>query len=207
MGRGFKPHLPHPTAPAHSAAPRPAAVLGPPAARGYRCPVALSRRRRLPAADRALLDLRPGDRVLVDAHLTDGRWAVASRRALHLLEDGKVARVAWSDVDRGSLDPATRVLTVTWVWGGTSRLPFAQDSASVSFTQTFRERVQQSVVHVVPVTVPGGAKVRLALRRDEDGEIFTQVLGDAEVDVDDPAVSAALDVAEAEARDAVGLPR
>ncbi|MDC7122325.1 hypothetical protein OMK64_12350, partial [Cellulomonas fimi] len=88
--------------------------------------MALSRRRRLPAADRALLDLRPGDRVLVEAHLSDGRWAVASRRALHLLEDGKVARVPWSEVDRGSLDPATRVLSVTWVWGGTSRLPFAQ---------------------------------------------------------------------------------
>ncbi|AEE46404.1 hypothetical protein [Cellulomonas fimi] len=167
----------------------------------------LLRRRRLPAPERALLDLRPGDKVLVEAHLTDGRWAVATRRAVHLLEEGQVVRVPWSDVDRGSLDPTTRVLTVTWVWGGTSRLPFAQDGASVAFTQTFRERVQQSVVHAVPVTVPGGARVRLALRRDEEGEIFTQVLGDGTVDVEDPAVSAALDVAEAEARDAAGLPR
>ncbi|GCE77870.1 hypothetical protein [Cellulomonas biazotea] len=167
----------------------------------------LTRRRRLPAADRARLDLRPGDKVLVEVRLADGRWAVATRRALHLLEDEQVARVPWSDVDRGSLDPATRVLTVTWVWGASSRLPFEQDSTSVAFAQTFRERVQQSVVHAVPVTVPGGARVRLALRRDEDGEIFTQVLGDGTVDVDDPAVSAALDVAEAEIRDAVGLPR
>ncbi len=140
--------------------------------------------------------------------LTDDSWVVASRQALHLLDpSGPVARHPWSDVDHGALDPATRTLALRWVWGPTTRLTFAEGPGSVEFAQTFRERVQQSVVHAVAVTLPGGQRVRVALRRGEDDEMFTQVLGDASVDLSDPAVATLIDQAEDEVRDAAGLPR
>ncbi|MBO3084046.1 AbrB/MazE/SpoVT family DNA-binding domain-containing protein [Cellulomonas fengjieae] len=165
-------------------------------------------RRRLPAAVRARLDLRPGDTVLVSTELSDGRWAVASRRALHLVPpDGPAARHPWSDVDHGSLDPETRTMTLRWVWGDSERLTFSEAPGSFAFSQTFRERVQQSVVHAAAVSLPGGKRARVVLRRDEDGKLFTQVLGDAAIDLTDAAVAAAVDAAEDEVRDAVGLPR
>ncbi|WP_146925138.1 hypothetical protein [Cellulomonas xylanilytica] len=170
--------------------------------------MALFSRRRLPPTDRTRLDLRPGDTVLVSTELSDGRRAVATRRALHLLApDGPVVRHPWSDVDHGSLDPATRTMTLRWVWGESERLTFSEVPGSFAFSQTFRERVQQSVVHAVSVTLPRGQRARVVLRRDEAGTMFTQVLGDATIDLSDPAVAAVVDAAEDEVRDAVGLPR
>ncbi|MDM7831508.1 hypothetical protein [Cellulomonas edaphi] len=164
-------------------------------------------RRRLPAADRTRLELRTGDRVLVAVGLADGRQAVATRLALHVLSPDSVTRTPWADVDSGTLDPATRTLAVRWVWGASTRLTFAEDRASVRFNQAFRERVQQSVVHTTSVALPGGRRARVALRRDEDGELFSQVLADADVDLADPEVAALVDAAEDAVRDAAGLPR
>ena len=170
--------------------------------------MALFSRRRLPDAVRSRLDLRPGDAVLVSTELTDDRWVVASRLALHVLDAGsEVARHPWSDVDHGALDPTTRTLSVRWVWGRTTRFVFSDAPGSTAFAQTFRERVQQSVVHAVATTLPDGQRVRVALRRGEDDDLFTQVLGEGSVDLSDPAVAAAVDAAEDEVRDAVGLPR
>ena len=58
-----------------------------------------------------------------------------------------------------------------------------------------------------PSRSPGGQRARVVLRRDEAGTMFTQVLGDASIDLSDPAVAAVVDAAEDEVRDAVGLPR
>ncbi len=171
----------------------------------YRDPVPSLTRNRLTAADQSRLALRSGDRVLVVATLADGRRAAASRLALHVVSDDAVVRAPWADVDRGNLDPASRTLTVRWVWGTSEALVFESDRASVRFTQTFRERVQQSVVHATSVTVPGGG-ARVALRRDEDGALFTQVLADEGVDLADPLVAAAVDAAEDAIRAAAGLP-
>ncbi|WP_051681599.1 hypothetical protein [Cellulomonas sp. HZM] len=165
------------------------------------------RSRRLTAADRARVALRPGDRVLASATLADERVVVCSRLALHVLAPGEILRTPWADVDHGALDPATRTLVVRWVWGGSSELAFADDRASVAVAQTFRERVQQSVVHTTNVALPGGRRARVALRRDEDGELFSQVLADPDVDLADPVVARLVDAAEDDVRDAAGLPR
>jgi hypothetical protein len=168
---------------------------------------AIPRSRRPAADERARLALRPGDRALVAADLTDGRRVVATRLALYVLTADEVTRAPWADVDQGSLDPATRTLTVRWVWGDSTRLRFAEDRASIVFNQTFRERVQASVVHTTSVALPGGRRARVALRRDEDGELFSQVLAEGDVDLADPDVAPLIDAAEDAVRDAAGLPR
>jgi len=172
----------------------------------YREPVAAFRSSRaLSTDDRRRVDLRRGDRVLVAATLVDGRRVVASRLALHVLNGEAVSRTPWADVDRGSLDATTRALSVRWVWGGTDVFTFDTDRNSVRFAQTFRERVQSSVVHATTVALPTGGQARVALRRDEDGELFTQVVADEGVDLADPEVASAVDEAEDTLRASAGL--
>jgi hypothetical protein len=164
------------------------------------------RRPSLPAHVLRVLDLPDGDRVVAWADLTDG-WAVASRQALHIAPaGGPVRRRPWSDVDRASLDPETATLTIVWVEGPSDHLRLADDGPQ-PFPGALRERVQSSVVHSETVTVRGNGRVRVAVRRDESGGLFTQVIGDGQVDLRDPAVAAVVDAAEARVRDAAGLPR
>ncbi len=161
---------------------------------------------RPPADVRRRLDLRRGDALLVAVRLPDERWAAASRDALHLLpREGEAAHVPWSAIERGTLDTPTHTLTVHWVTGATAVLVLPEDADGRAFARTFRERVQQSVVHSTTVTLPGAGQVQVALRRDAAGELFTQVLGGARVDLADPQVRAVLDEAESRVREAAGL--
>ncbi len=164
-----------------------------------------SRRPALPAALKEQLDLRPGDRALAVAELTGERWAVASRRALYVTDsDGAFERHPWSDVDRANLTAETATITVQWIDGTSEDLPLTGASPS-AFAQTLRERVQSSVVQAETVPVPGGRQVQVALRRDEDGALLTQVVGDGRVDLTDPAVAAVVNSAESKLRAAAGL--
>ncbi len=163
----------------------------------------LRRRPSLPADVRRNLALVPGDRVLSAAALTDGRWVVATRRALYVAGEG-VVRHAWVDVDRASFSPETTAITVYWVTGTAEELALTPP-VPVTFAQTLRERVQSSVVHVETVTLPRGGQARVVLRRGEQGELFTQVIGSGRVDLGDPEVVAVLDRAEEQVRAAAGL--
>jgi hypothetical protein len=163
-----------------------------------------SRRHVLPDDVRRALDLPPGDRVLATAALSGDRWLAATRRALYVTDGPDVVRHPWTDVDRASFAPEPAAITVHWVTGAVQELPLAPP-VPVTFAQTFRERVQSSVVHVETVTVPGAGPVRVVLRRGEDGDLFTQVIGSGRVDVSDPAVAVVLDEAEARVRSAAGL--
>ena len=163
-----------------------------------------SRRPALPDDVRRALDLPAGDRVLAVAASGAG-WLVATRQALHVARGAApVRRHPWSDVDRAAFAPEPAAITVHWVTGAVEELPLTEP-VPVAFAQTLRERVQSSVVHVETVTVPGAGPVRVALRRDEGGELFTQVIGSGRVDLADPAVVALLDDAEARVRQAAGL--
>lgn len=194
-----------------------------------------SRRPSLPAPLRTRLALPPGDRVLVVTELADGGWAVATRRALYVVDgpgagdppasgspaataptrpavtgadaphDPAVVRHAWAEVDRASLDAESATLVVHWVTGSSQPLALTGTGAR-DFAQVLRERVQSSVVHSEKVPVRGGGTVRVALRRDEDGELVSQVIGDGTVDLRDPAVAALVDAAERRVRSAAGLP-
>lgn len=165
------------------------------------------RRPTLPDPVRRSLEIPANDRVLASAELVDGSWAVATRAAL-LTSDatGAVASRPWCDVDRASYSPETATITVSWVDGAPPlALPLA-DPRRTSLAQTLRERVQSSVVIAETVTFAAGRTARVAVRRDGDGELFSQVVADPGVDLDDPEVAARVDAAEGRVRSASGLP-
>jgi hypothetical protein len=164
-----------------------------------------TRRTALPSDVRSSLHLRHGDSVIAAAEITDG-WAVASRLALYVALSDDVRRRPWADVDRASLDPETETITVGWVDGVRQDLHLL-DNRHPGFARALRERVQSSVVHAETVRLAGGAQVRVALRRDEDGGLFSQVIGEGRVNLADPAVAAVVDAAEARVRGAAGLPQ
>ena len=181
-----------------------------------------SRRPTLPAQIRTSLDLRHGDNVLAVAALNDGAWVVASRQALHVAPPSRsevpstapgtgpvptVARHAWSEVDRATLDPESSELTVHWITGGSECLRLADPTRSIRFAQVLRERVQASVVHSEVVSLSAGRVIKVALRRDEEGQLLSQVIGDGRTDLSDPAVAALVDAAERRVRGAAGLPQ
>ena len=139
------------------------------------------------------------------AELTDGRWAVAARRSLYVAgPDGAVERRPWCHVDRASLAPESSTITVSWVDGDRSELTLT-GSGAAPFAETLRERVQYSVIHTEIVALPGGVAARVALRRDENGRLISQVIGSEGLDLTDPAVASQVDAAEARVRSAAGL--
>ncbi|MDR3068544.1 MAG: hypothetical protein LBU50_03475 [Cellulomonas sp.] len=150
--------------------------------------------------------LAPTDDVLAAVELADRRWAAAGRRALHVLDvDGeRVQRWPWAQVDHGSLDPQQRTLTVHLVDGPELVLELVDQTSSRPFAGAFRERVQSSVVCSCDVTAPSGI-VYVTVRRGEDGDLFTQVVGPGKADLDDPQVAALVKEAEARMREVAGM--
>lgn len=166
------------------------------------------RRPALPDAARRALDLSPGDRVLAAADLEDGSWAVATRAVLATCAaDGRApVQRPWADVDRASYAPETSTITVTWVDGASPVVLRLADPRRTALVQTLRERVQSSVVLSETVTFAAGRTARVAVRRDVDGALFSQVVAEPGVDLGDPEVAARVDAAESRVRAASGLP-
>ena len=158
----------------------------------------------MPTAVRAQLDLPPRDALLAAAALVDGSYAATSRFALHHIEDSGVRSWPWTDVDRASLDPETATIHVTLVTGASLDLALTSER-NRSFAQTLRERVQNSVVNSSSTELENGIIVRVAVRRDSDGELFSQVIAPGTVDLADPATAAVVDGLEARVRQAAGL--
>lgn len=166
------------------------------------------RRPSLPDDVRRALDLPAGDRVLASAELVDGSWAVATRTSLVTSHPAGRAVVArpWSDVDRAAYVPEASTITVTWVDGTSSLELHLVDPRRSGLVATLRERVQSSVVLSETVTFAAGRTARVAVRRDGDGGLFSQVVAEPGVDLQDPEVAARVDAAEGRVRSASGLP-
>jgi hypothetical protein len=111
----------------------------------------------------------------------------------------------WADVDRATYDTESNVIRVHWV-DGDEPTPLPLDGRRSVLPQVLRERVQWSVVLAEPVKLPGGRSARVAVRRQADGELFSQVIGGRGVDLTDPDTAGAIDAAEARVRNAAGLP-
>ena len=166
----------------------------------------LSRAEKLPADVRSALDLDRGDRVLAHGRLDDGSWAVATTSSLVRSTGTSSASCRWCDVDRGSWDPTSSTLTVTWVDGRAPLLLRFAHPAKTSIMSVFRERVQASVVMSETVPVGTGLTARVAVRKDHHGNLLTQVVGDAGADLSDPLTQAAVRSALARLRSASGAP-
>jgi hypothetical protein len=167
--------------------------------------MALFARSSLPDDARRSLRLPPKDAVLASAQLVDGSWAVATRTLLATTGDGALSR-PWCDVDRAGYDPATASITVEWVDDAAPLVLRLADARRVSLAQTVRERVQSSVVLAEVVALGEGRKAKVAVRRDQDGSLFSQVVVDAGVDLDDARTRAVIDAAEDRVRGMSGLP-
>ncbi|WP_425956724.1 hypothetical protein [Xylanimonas sp. McL0601] len=165
-----------------------------------------SRRPTLPFDVRTALGLTRADHVLASAPLADGGWAVATNAELISTRSGVVVRRPWCDVDRAAFDPAHDIVTVQWVDAEPDLRLRTVDSAKSWLPQVVRERVEWSVVLGEEVALPGGRTAKVAVRRDVDGSLFSQVLAGPRVDLDDPAVASLVDAAEQRVRSAVGLP-
>ncbi|OLT54015.1 hypothetical protein [Cellulosimicrobium sp. CUA-896] len=160
------------------------------------------RRPSLPDDVRRALHLPAGDRVLASAELRDGSWAVATRGSLVTSDPTGRAVVArpWSDVDRASYAPEASTITVTWVDGTPPLALHLVDPRRSGLVPTLRERVQSSVVLAETVTFAAGRTARVAVRRDRDGALFSQVVAEPGVDLHDPEVAARVDAAEGRVR-------
>jgi hypothetical protein len=147
------------------------------------------------------------DDPLAWTELTDGRWAVVTTRALALADAGGISgRYPWHTLEHGRWDGDARELTVAWVDGATVPLVLRPTTDDVArFTSVLRERVQSSVVHTESMDTPGGAFVRVNIRRDESGELLSQVTAQGPLRGDD-AERQLIDDLERRARAAVGLP-
>lgn len=165
----------------------------------------LRRRAVLPEDVREGLDLGPEDRIMAITPLTDG-WAVATARRLHVVPSNTTAiRRPWSDIAGARLDADAAMLTVTLVDTASPVELHLADGTDRVFADTVRQRIEASILLTERVVLPLGPVVRVVLRRGPDGTAFTQVLGDARVDLSDPSTATAVEAAEARVRETIGL--
>ncbi|MFD1719544.1 hypothetical protein [Georgenia deserti] len=149
----------------------------------------------------------PHGRVHAATELADGAWAfVTTDRLLVASDDGVTADHPWHTVEQGRWDGGARTVTVTWVDGRAEPLVLrtATDDV-VGFTSALRERVQSSVVHTEAGRLPNGTWVHVFVRREESGELLSQVQarGPLRGDTEEQRI---IDELEHRTRAAVGLP-
>lgn len=166
-------------------------------------------RRRFEGGDGPRLPVQRGERVLASAAGAARRpvTAFATTQRFVVLDDAQETVIdrRWLEVDTGTWRAEDSTLHVTWV-GESTPWRIVVDGDPRPFLEAFRERVQASVVVTSEVAAPGGGSGRVAVRRDFGGGalVVQRVLGRATAP-GDPEVAAALDAAEADLREAVGL--
>ena len=153
------------------------------------------------------LELGRGEKLLSAAHDIDSdAWLVCTNHALVLVhpDEGVVWRRPWHEIDRGSWDGDSSLLTVTWADRG--RPGQWRLGGEALFLQTLRERVQASVVLTQELPLSGRRTGRAVIRQDlATGELIEQVVLGRGV-VDDLEVEAACAIAFAFLREQVGMP-
>lgn len=154
------------------------------------------------------LGLEPGDRVLAAcADTASTEVLVASAYHLSVVApDGKIrVRRPWHLVDTGSYDNDADVLHVTWV----DRAPdlALQVGGHRPFLQSFRERVQASVVIADSLDLGAGRTARLVIRKDLSRDrLLDQVVLGKGVRLGDPGVRGRIEASRRALREQVGLP-
>ena len=167
-------------------------------------------RPQLPPAAVAALGLGKGERVLQFAtDRTSGDLVVATTFAVAVVSpEGDLRwRRPWHDVDTGVWQDEAATLTVTWV-GSRRATQWSFPEQRTLLPETLRERVQASVVLSTVLDLGRRRRGRAVIRQDlATRTLFSQrVLGPG-VRGDDPAVREQVELALAQLREQVGLPR
>lgn len=164
------------------------------------------RRTATPDEVTSALELGKGERILALATDTDsGVWLVATTYAIALVSPGEglVWRRPWHEVDRGSWEGESSLLTISWA--DRSRPGHWRLGEEALFLQTLRERVQASVVLTHELALSGRRTGRAVIRQDlATGALLEQVVLGRGVR-DDTEVEAATAIALAFLREQVGL--
>lgn len=109
----------------------------------------------------------------------------------------------WSDFANARWEGETQQLRLIFVDRQISDIYLQlADAYDETLLRAIRERVDRSVVHQIFRDLPSGGKATGQVRRNADESLFTQVISD---DVRTVADREALEVLEAELREAVGL--
>lgn len=144
------------------------------------------------------------DRRADAEELVGGRWVVAGKYAVILVGEGGVEDSGmWYEVQRVRWDAASRGLTVTWV--DPARSPMVVRTVSSdpgAFMALVTERVNHSLVVQKAALTAEGTTVVAAVRRRDDGQLFSTLVADGPLDEDGRRLADAL---EREVRDGVGL--
>ncbi len=118
-------------------------------------------------------------------------------------------RRPWHLVDAGSFDPESSRLGLSWADDSRPELWQLDLAAAgaLEVVDTFRDRVQASVVLADSVGLGRERLARVVIRRDlATGELLCQELLPAGVDRAEPGVAARLDATAAALKEQVGLP-
>lgn len=162
----------------------------------------MARRHSAPEAIAAHLPV--SDRRSSAEELTDGRWVVAGRHALILLDEGGVVDSGmWYEIQRARWNGETRQLVVLWV--DPARRPLAVTTVTDdpdNFMLDVSAKVDHARVVQKVATTPSGTVVTAAVRRGESGELFSTLVADGPLDEEGRGLADAL---EREVREGVGL--
>jgi hypothetical protein len=165
-----------------------------------------SRAAPLPRDVREQMTLHPGERLLAWAPAGTG-WVVATTQALWLPVRARLERVGWEAVDSAAWNRDETALTVVQAapLGGRPRRWVTRMDDARDLLLVVKERVRATVVLSRRVAVQGDRAVTIVGRRPPGTDRLTWTVSvDGGVDVDDPAVRAAVEEALREARASVG---
>jgi len=118
---------------------------------------------------------RVSGKVLATSRLQGGGWVVlTSTRFIIAGTRANDLQRPWHMVDRGEWTSDGNRIQVTWVDGQQpTELSLERDDRELA--AVFRELVESSLVHSEVERLPGGGILRGTIRRDENGELFSQV--------------------------------
>lgn len=153
------------------------------------------------------IPLARGESILNGAADLDGAaWVVATNHALAVVTPAGslLSRRPWHEVDHGSWDRDSSLLTVTWVdRGQPGQWHFGDERL---FLQTLRERVQASVVLAEDLRLSGRRTGRAVIRQDlATRELLEQVVLGRGVHEDEEVRQASIR-ALGSLREQVGMP-
>lgn len=154
--------------------------------------------------DTLIAHLPRSDRRASAEELADGRWIVAGRHALILLDEGGVVDSGlWYEIQKARWDGETRQFGAQWVDPARPALEVTTLTDDPdSFMLDVSEKVNHARVVQKVATASNGTVITAAVRRGESGELFSTLVADGPLDASGDALAAAL---EREVREGVGL--